>query len=79
MNLIRVTSPVGVFEVKGKIQQALRRSAEMDASRITVETEGGKVVLGGKVHAWFERGIAERAAWSAPGVTEVLDKIQIEP
>ena len=38
---------------------------------------GGKVVLGGKVHAGFERDIAERAAWSAPGVTEVQDQIQI--
>jgi osmotically-inducible protein OsmY len=51
----------------------------LDASRITVETDGGKVVLGGKVHAWYERDIAERAAWSAPGVTEVMEHIQIEP
>ena len=72
-------SPVGVFEVKDKIQQALQRSAELDASRITVQTDGGKVVLGGKVHAWFERGIAESAAWSAPGVTDVQDHIQIGP
>jgi osmotically-inducible protein OsmY len=79
INQIRVKSPVGIFEVKGKIEQALRRSAELDASRITVQTDGGKVTLGGKVHAWFERGIAERAAWSAPGVTDVQDHIQIGP
>ncbi len=78
-NLIRVNSPVPVAEVKEKIQKALHRNAELDASRITVQIDGGKVVLGGKVHAWNERDIAERAAWSAPGVTEVQDHIQIEP
>ncbi|HYM72606.1 MAG TPA: BON domain-containing protein [Stellaceae bacterium] len=77
VSLIRVNSTVQVYEVKEKIQKALRRSAELDASRITVRTEGGKVVLGGQVHAWFERGLAERAAWAAPGVTEVVDDIQI--
>ena len=66
INQIRVKSPVGVFEVKEKIENALRRNAELDASRITVQTDGGKVVLGGKVHAFFERDIAEEAAWSAP-------------
>lgn len=78
-NLIRVTSPIQVPEVKEKIQKALHRSADLDASRITVHLDGGKVVLGGKVRAWYERDIAERAAWSAPGVTEVQDHIQIEP
>ncbi len=79
-NLIRVRSMVRLTEVKEKIEKALHRNAELDASRITVQTDsGGKVVLGGKVHAWFERDIAEKAAWSAPGVTEVQDRIQIEP
>jgi len=78
-NIIRVNSPVPVIEVKEKIQKALHRNAELDASRITVQAEGGKVTLGGKVHAWYERDIAERAAWSAPGVTDVQDHIQIEP
>ena len=78
-NLIRVNSPVQVPEVKEKIQKALHRSADLDASRIIVQTDGGKVVLGGKVHASYERDIAVRAAWSAPGVTEVQDHIRIEP
>jgi len=78
-NLIRVCSPARVPEIREKIQQALRRSAELDASHITVRTEGGKVILGGKVHAWYERDLAEQAAWSAPGVTEVHDRIEIEP
>jgi len=78
-NLIRVNSPVQVVEIKGKIQKALERSADLDASRITVQADGGKVILGGKVHAWYERDIAERTAWSAPGVTDVQDHILIEP
>jgi osmotically-inducible protein OsmY len=79
VNQIRVSSPIQAFEVKEKIQKALQRSAEIEASRITVETEGGRVVLSGKVRAWFERDLAERAAWSAPGVTEVQDRLTIEP
>jgi len=79
VNDIRVHPAINLPEVKEKIEKALRRSAERDASRITVRTDGAKVVLGGRVHAWFERDIAERAAWSAPGVTEVQDEILIEP
>ena len=80
VNLVRVRSTVHHLEVKEKIQKALQRSAELDASRITVQAEGGgKVVLGGKVHAWYERDLAEQAAWAAPGVTAVVDYILIEP
>jgi osmotically-inducible protein OsmY len=78
VNQIRVASAVRVSEVKEKIQKALERSADVEASRITVQTEGGRVVLSGKVRAWYERDIAERAAWSAPGVTEVQDHLTIE-
>jgi osmotically-inducible protein OsmY len=79
VNQIRVTSPVHAFEIKEKIEKALQRTAELEASRIIVESEGGRVILKGKVRAWYERDIAERAAWSAPGVTEVQDHITIEP
>ena len=78
-NLIRVSARPQVPAIKEKIQQALRRSAELDASHVTVRAEGGTVVLGGKVHAWYERDLAEQAAWSAPGVTDVEDRIEIEP
>jgi len=78
LNQIRVAAPVRASEVKEKIQKALERSADVEASRITVQTEGGRVVLSGKVRAWYERDIAERAAWSAPGVTEVQDHLTIE-
>jgi osmotically-inducible protein OsmY len=87
VNVIWVRAPVAVpevgpvqaSEVREKIQNALERRAELDAARITVETEGSKVILGGTVHAWYERDAAEQAAWSAPGVVEVQDRIQVDP
>jgi osmotically-inducible protein OsmY len=78
VNQIRVASAVRASEVKEKIQKALERSADVEAARITVQTDGGRVVLSGKVRAWYERDIAERAAWSAPGVTEVQDHLTID-
>ncbi len=78
-NQIRVRSNVDAGAVREQSEKALRRSAEVDASRISIETSGGKVILRGKVHAWYERNIAEHAAWAAPGVNEVEDYIQIEP
>ncbi len=66
-------------ELKRKIEEALVRSAETDAQRITVEAQGNKVILWGKVRSWAERQEAERMAWSAPGVTEVENGILIEP
>jgi osmotically-inducible protein OsmY len=66
-------------EIKRKIQEALRRSAEVDANRIEVEANGGTVILKGRVRSWIERAEAERAAWAAPGVTEVDDRIVVSP
>src|SRR5258705_9728041 len=54
-------------EIKHKIEEAFRRSAEIDASRITVETNGGEGVLRGSVRSWAERQEWERAACGAPG------------
>jgi osmotically-inducible protein OsmY len=78
VNQIRVAAAVNAFDIKEKIQKALQRSAEVEASRINVHTEGGRVILSGRVRAWYERDMAERAAWSAPGVTEVQDQLTIE-
>ncbi len=66
-------------ELKRKIEDALVRDAETDAQRITVEVQGSKVILRGKVRSWAERQEAERMAWSAPGVIEVENDILIEP
>jgi osmotically-inducible protein OsmY len=79
--LIRLQPRVGPepTEIKQKIEEAFRRSALVDASRITVETHGSEVVLKGSVRSWAEREEAERAAWLAPGVTRVDNRIAVSP
>jgi osmotically-inducible protein OsmY len=76
-NLIEVKPQVSKVEVKAAIEAALKRSAEIDANRITVETSGNKVILRGTVRSWSEREDAERAAWAAPGVQSVENHITI--
>jgi osmotically-inducible protein OsmY len=76
-NLIVVKPRVTPSELKQKIEQALIRSAETDAERITVDVQGSKVILKGTVRTWTERAEAERVAWSAPGVSSVENRITI--
>ena len=79
INNIEVKPKVTPTEVKNKIGEALRRSAELDARRISVEVEGSTVKLYGSVHSWAEKDEAERAAWSAPGTTMVENHILVNP
>lgn len=76
-NEIAVTPKASAVDVKGRIETALRRNAEIDAEGITVEAAGGDVTLRGHVRSWAERDEAEYAAWAAPGVSNVDDRILI--
>jgi osmotically-inducible protein OsmY len=77
-NQIVLKPTVEPTEVKEKIEAAFKRSAMVDAKRITVKAEGGKVILTGTVSTWEEYQDAERAAWAAPGVREIRNLLKID-
>ncbi len=76
-NGIELKPRVSAADVKTKIEDALKRNAQIDASHITVTTSGGTVTLRGEVRSWAERQQAEDAAFAAPGVTKVDDYVNI--
>lgn len=78
-NAITVKPQVRAADIKTRIEDAIKRSAEVDAGRIGVQARDGQVVLSGSVRSLSERREAERAAWSAPGVMMVDDRITVTP
>lgn len=61
-------------DIKDKIEQALKRSAEREVAHLGVQVRGSRVILSGKVRSFAELCDVRDAAWSAPGVTLVDDK-----
>jgi osmotically-inducible protein OsmY len=76
-NDIKIKPHVAAYEVREKIEKALGRVASFEAQNLSIKTDGGTVTLGGKLDNWYERDLAETAAWSVPGVTQVQDKISL--
>ncbi|MGA2722721.1 MAG: BON domain-containing protein [Bryobacteraceae bacterium] len=76
-NDIVVTPILSATDVKLKIENALRRNAEIDADQVKVETSDGKVTLRDAVRSWAEREEAEHSAWATPGVTRIEDLLTI--
>jgi osmotically-inducible protein OsmY len=78
-NTITLVSPVRTADVQKKIEDAFRRSAEVDARRVEVHATDGRIVLRGNVRSWAERAEAQQAAWSAPGVINVENNLIVMP
>ncbi len=76
-NSIRIEPSAEPGEIRQRIEEAFRRSAQIDAARVTIEARGGEVTLHGRVRSWPEREEAEQTAWSAPGVTRVNNEISV--
>jgi osmotically-inducible protein OsmY len=78
-NLVTVRPRSTPSDLKRKIKDALTRSAATDAQSIEITIDGDRVILDGTVRSWVEKHEAERVAWSAPGVTEVQNRIVVRP
>ena len=78
-NEVTVKPKVAPGDIEQKIRAALQRQADRDARHIEVSVQGTNVILRGAVHSWAERKAAQGAAWSAPGVANVINNLVIEP
>jgi osmotically-inducible protein OsmY len=76
-NRITIKPQVSAGDVKDRIEKALTRSAEVEAKAIKVNVHDGEVTLEGKVDAWHDKDVARQAAWAAPGVKQVVDRLEI--
>jgi len=76
-NQIEVKPRIQTADVKQKILAALERNADVEANAVRIAVEGDTVKLEGKVKAWYERDLVERAAWSVPGVRSVEDHLTL--
>jgi len=76
-NAITVKPNVDAVDVKQKIMREFERNARIHANNINVIVAGSQVTLKGKVQNWDEDKEARRAAWAAPGVSNVIDELEI--
>ena len=77
-NLLTLQSSASPGDVRHRIEDAMKRQAELEAADITVDVVDGRVTLKGRVHSALARGLAEQAAWSAPGVAAVDDHLTLQ-
>jgi osmotically-inducible protein OsmY len=76
-NMVELAPRLSAVDVKKRIEEAFQRDAEVEAEAIRIDVQGRKVTLSGKVKTWSERRAAERAAWSAPGISTLEDHLTV--
>lgn len=76
-NLVELTPRIIATDVKKRIEDAFQRDAALEAGAIKIDVKDRKVTLSGKVKTWSERQAAERAAWSAPGIAILDDRLTV--
>jgi osmotically-inducible protein OsmY len=79
VNHVTVAPGAAASDVRHRIVKALHHNADVDARQIGVTVSGDTVTLAGTVATWFERESAERAAADAPGIREVINRIEVKP
>ncbi len=77
-NNITIRQDVKPFQVRDNIEEAFERSARIGSKGISVTTEGHTVTLEGTVRSLKEREEAEKAAYRAPGVFNVINKLKVQ-
>lgn len=76
-NSLRIRPSVPPENVKHDIERAFKRLAHLDAERISVDTHGTTITLRGQVRSLTEHDQALKTAWSAPGITNVIDDLVV--
>jgi osmotically-inducible protein OsmY len=79
INRIEIKAKASPADIEDRLEERLRRSAELDAKAVEVKVDGTTVTLKGEVSSWDEYEEAEWAAWSAPGVEKVKNQLRIAP
>jgi osmotically-inducible protein OsmY len=74
---IAIKPKVNASNISHRIRDALARQAEREAKNIEVSVSGQTVTLHGKVHSWAERTAVQGAAWSAPGISTVINQVEV--
>jgi osmotically-inducible protein OsmY len=77
INNIVIKPSVRASDVRAKLKAAFERNAEIEEENITATVDGGKVTLSGHVDTWDQDRLAVDTAWSAPGVTQVEDRLTV--